>query len=111
MSQPLRLEGASDHLFTHAVEQGKGRGLAIGAQHFAESGFQAASAMISGSIPADNPSAQASLWLSTAVRRFSSLTNASMSLTACSIAMSTLFKRRSVGADQAWAVPFMRRSQ
>ena len=52
----------------------------------------AASAMISGSMPAERPSAQASLWLSTAVRRFSSLTSASMSLTLCSMLIFHPFK-------------------
>jgi hypothetical protein len=38
--QPFRFEGASNHLFTHTVEQGKGRGLAIGTQHLAEGCFE-----------------------------------------------------------------------
>ena len=48
---------------------------------------KAASAMISGSMPADRPSAQASLWLSIAVSRFSSRTRASMSPALCSMSI------------------------
>ena len=52
----------------------------------------AASAMISGSMPAESPSAQASLWFSTAVSRFSSLTSASRSVKPCSIPESQPFQ-------------------
>ncbi|CDX23091.1 hypothetical protein MPLA_1220044 [Mesorhizobium sp. ORS 3359] len=38
--QSFGLEGAGDHLFPHAVEQRQRRGLAIGAQHLAESRLQ-----------------------------------------------------------------------
>ncbi|CDX41485.1 hypothetical protein MPLSOD_40838 [Mesorhizobium sp. SOD10] len=38
--QPSRLEGAGDHFLAHTVEQGERRGLAIGAQHLAESRLQ-----------------------------------------------------------------------
>ena len=86
MPQQRALEFAGDDFFAHAVQQRQRRLLAAERVSSANAVASAASAMISGSMPAERPSAQASLWLSTAVRRFSSRTSASMSLRPCSMA-------------------------
>ncbi|MBN9065191.1 MAG: hypothetical protein J0H60_01605 [Rhizobiales bacterium] len=103
MPYEIGLEFAGDDTVAHAIEQRescllatrpkqfpKGRGKRGFGQDFRLAVARAASARISGSIPAEMPSAQASLWLSRAVSRFSSRISASMSLTLRSIFPSTL---------------------
>ncbi len=85
MPQERRLELAGNHALAHPVEQGERCTLSARPLQFGECGVQGSLGDDVGLDACRKTSAQASLWLSSAVSRFSSRIMASMSVAGCTI--------------------------